>query len=497
MNLKYLFCILSLTYISTGSAATTGKTIPSSTGKTIPSSTGKTIPSSTGKTIPSSTGKTIPSSTIIKTTNTLPSKNGEFYYVTVTEPYKQTITVPSSLKVAASQCGRRTCKVPPPFTGKGSCSGWSTTKMIKPYELITMISKGDVLQTMCEYYGIPATKTIPSVEFYTTTTVTEPYETVLSVPNNVEAITSACQRKTCKMLQTNGVASIGPCTQNFVNPPAEPFKYYGSIKRGDDVKQTTCYYYIKTSDIDTSTTTTSTKTIPNITSTTSTTTKTIPSSISTTTTTKTIPSSTSTTTTTKTIPSSTSTTTTTKTIPLSTSTSEFYYFTVTEPYKQTITVPSSLKVATSQCGKRTCKVPPPFTGKGSCSGWSTTKMVKPYELITMISKGDVLQTMCEYYGIPATKTIPNITSTTPIISTTNPTKCIPVTITVTETEKDTITVKETVTVTIKSDPTNDPIDETHCAAKWAQCGGVGYKGPTCCQSGSTCRELNQYYSQCV
>ena len=489
MNLKYLFCILSLTYISTGSAATTGKTIPSSTGKTIPSSTGKTIPSSTGK--------TIPSSTIIKTTNTLPSKNGEFYYVTVTEPYKQTITVPSSLKVAASQCGRRTCKVPPPFTGKGSCSGWSTTKMIKPYELITMISKGDVLQTMCEYYGIPATKTIPSVEFYTTTTVTEPYETVLSVPNNVEAITSACQRKTCKMLQTNGVASIGPCTQNFVNPPAEPFKYYGSIKRGDDVKQTTCYYYIKTSDIDTSTTTTSTKTIPNITSTTSTTTKTIPSSISTTTTTKTIPSSTSTTTTTKTIPSSTSTTTTTKTIPLSTSTSEFYYFTVTEPYKQTITVPSSLKVATSQCGKRTCKVPPPFTGKGSCSGWSTTKMVKPYELITMISKGDVLQTMCEYYGIPATKTIPNITSTTPIISTTNPTKCIPVTITVTETEKDTITVKETVTVTIKSDPTNDPIDETHCAAKWAQCGGVGYKGPTCCQSGSTCRELNQYYSQCV
>jgi hypothetical protein len=36
-----------------------------------------------------------------------------------------------------------------------------------------------------------------------------------------------------------------------------------------------------------------------------------------------------------------------------------------------------------------------------------------------------------------------------------------------------------------------------CAPKWAQCGGRGYSGPTCCQSGSTCRVSNEYYSQCI
>ncbi|KAF6814877.1 glycosyl hydrolase family 11 [Colletotrichum plurivorum] len=39
---------------------------------------------------------------------------------------------------------------------------------------------------------------------------------------------------------------------------------------------------------------------------------------------------------------------------------------------------------------------------------------------------------------------------------------------------------------------------THkCAAKWDQCGGSGWSGATCCQSGSTCKSTNQWYSQCV
>jgi hypothetical protein len=33
--------------------------------------------------------------------------------------------------------------------------------------------------------------------------------------------------------------------------------------------------------------------------------------------------------------------------------------------------------------------------------------------------------------------------------------------------------------------------------KWGQCGGSGYSGCTTCASGSTCKETNQYYSQCV
>ncbi|CRG86691.1 hypothetical protein PISL3812_03701 [Talaromyces islandicus] len=34
------------------------------------------------------------------------------------------------------------------------------------------------------------------------------------------------------------------------------------------------------------------------------------------------------------------------------------------------------------------------------------------------------------------------------------------------------------------------------AAEWAQCGGIGWIGPTICQSPFTCKEFNAYYSQC-
>ncbi|KAK6338529.1 hypothetical protein TWF730_002592 [Orbilia blumenaviensis] len=34
-------------------------------------------------------------------------------------------------------------------------------------------------------------------------------------------------------------------------------------------------------------------------------------------------------------------------------------------------------------------------------------------------------------------------------------------------------------------------------SQWGQCGGVGWTGPTTCVSGTTCKELNPYYSQCL
>lgn len=34
-------------------------------------------------------------------------------------------------------------------------------------------------------------------------------------------------------------------------------------------------------------------------------------------------------------------------------------------------------------------------------------------------------------------------------------------------------------------------------AKWGQCAGIGYTGPTTCASGSTCTYSNPYYSQCL
>jgi len=92
--------------------------------------------------------------------------------------------------------------------------------------------------------------------------------------------------------------------------------------------------------------------------------------------------------------------------------------------------------------------------------------------------------------IPTTTPSVNITTKTPPVS--GSTKCIPTTVTVTE--KETITKKETVTVTVIA---SNAASNANCAKKWAQCGGQDFNGPTCCEAGSTCRELNKYYSQCV
>lgn len=72
----------------------------------------------------------------------------------------------------------------------------------------------------------------------------------------------------------------------------------------------------------------------------------------------------------------------------------------------------------------------------------------------------------------------------------------------------TATSKPTTSVTSVASPTSKPATTTTkatstaaaptaaCAAKYAQCGGQGFTGPTCC-SGSTCVVSNQWYSQCT
>ncbi|KAI0117944.1 1, 4-beta cellobiohydrolase [Nemania sp. FL0031] len=47
-------------------------------------------------------------------------------------------------------------------------------------------------------------------------------------------------------------------------------------------------------------------------------------------------------------------------------------------------------------------------------------------------------------------------------------------------------------------PFNGHVEERQsCAAQWAQCGGTGWSGATCCATGSTCVKSNDYYSQCI
>ncbi|KAH6873778.1 glycosyl hydrolases family 11-domain-containing protein [Coprinopsis sp. MPI-PUGE-AT-0042] len=45
--------------------------------------------------------------------------------------------------------------------------------------------------------------------------------------------------------------------------------------------------------------------------------------------------------------------------------------------------------------------------------------------------------------------------------------------------------------------TAQPQPTSACAAQWGQCGGNGWTGPTCCQSGSTCKWTNDWFSQCL
>jgi len=125
-----------------------------------------------------------------------------------------------------------------------------------------------------------------------------------------------------------------------------------------------------------------------------------------------------------------------------------------------------------------------------------------------------------FMKINTTKTIPKeaLTSTTTIATaTTKTTKtttatntntntnttislkyCDPQTITITE--RETLTEEETITITIDEGGEITPTPkepEEKCSGRYAQCGGTNYQGPTCCQSGSKCVFINEYYSQCL
>jgi len=98
----------------------------------------------------------------------------------------------------------------------------------------------------------------------------------------------------------------------------------------------------------------------------------------------------------------------------------------------------------------------------------------------------------------ATKTTKTTTTTTITNTTISLKYCDPQTITITE--RETLTEKETITITIDEggEITPNPKEpEEKCSSRYAQCGGTNYQGPTCCQSGSKCVFINEYYSQCL
>ncbi|EWC44444.1 hypothetical protein DRE_06812 [Drechslerella stenobrocha 248] len=87
------------------------------------------------------------------------------------------------------------------------------------------------------------------------------------------------------------------------------------------------------------------------------------------------------------------------------------------------------------------------------------------------------------------------------LSTTNPTTTTSRTTTTTTTTSRTTTTtsRTTTTTTTSSRPTTTTTTtgSTNCSPKWGQCGGLGWTGGACCQSGSACNYQNPYYSQCL
>ncbi|KAJ1548086.1 hypothetical protein HK096_005455 [Nowakowskiella sp. JEL0078] len=84
----------------------------------------------------------------------------------------------------------------------------------------------------------------------------------------------------------------------------------------------------------------------------------------------------------------------------------------------------------------------------------------------------------------------SVVSTTTTKTTTTTTTTPVTTPTTTKTTTTTTTTTTTITTTTTTASAN-------CVAKYGQCGGLYYTGTTCCQSGSTCKFNNNWYSQCL
>ncbi|KAJ3121457.1 hypothetical protein HK098_003656 [Nowakowskiella sp. JEL0407] len=100
-----------------------------------------------------------------------------------------------------------------------------------------------------------------------------------------------------------------------------------------------------------------------------------------------------------------------------------------------------------------------------------------YTGITVCEPGTECIPQDETFSIclPVQQTSPRVTTTT----------TIPKSSITTSTSTSTATV---VSIGLQSKP---------CSSKWGQCGGIGWTGATCCESGSTCQRMNDHYSQCI
>ncbi|KAK7726724.1 hypothetical protein SLS57_003285 [Botryosphaeria dothidea] len=136
-------------------------------------------------------------------------------------------------------------------------------------------------------------------------------------------------------------------------------------------------------------------------------------------------------------------------------------------------------------------VPSTFSGYGAALPWDDNLEKKPaYDAI--------LSALQAAAGTNSSSTsAPAANATTPAATTP--------TATATKTSSSAVVAPSATSVQVAETPVPTPAVPTPSSgattgaavAKWGQCGGVNYSGSTACESGSTCKEWNTYYHQCL
>jgi endo-1,4-beta-xylanase len=117
-------------------------------------------------------------------------------------------------------------------------------------------------------------------------------------------------------------------------------------------------------------------------------------------------------------------------------------------------------------------VPGTFSGQGGALPWDSNYQKKPaYSAI--LSAWGTGSTAPVSSATPVSSAKP----TTTVVTTAAPTSAPP--------------------TSAKPTATSTAAPAASCVGKYGQCGGSGWTGATCCQSGSTCKVGNAYYSQCL
>ncbi|OJD35115.1 glycoside hydrolase family 10 protein [Diplodia corticola] len=152
-------------------------------------------------------------------------------------------------------------------------------------------------------------------------------------------------------------------------------------------------------------------------------------------------------------------------------------------------------------------VPSTFSGYGAALPWDENLEKKP-------AYDSILSALQAAAGTNGTSTSTPAVETTPAAATPTPTATKASSSAVVAPSATSVEVAETTAAgtpvetpaqtpigTAAETPSSTPAASTgssgSAVSKYGQCGGTSYSGATTCESGSTCKEWNQYYSQCI